>query len=69
MSPRDSHAAHVKAVTALSRAGEHAALLQADQLLACRAKGEAFVGFVEGSMAFAPTFKVGTPVDPHLAPT
>ena len=31
---------------------------QADQLRAAREAGDAFVGFSEGYMAFAPTFKV-----------
>lgn len=34
------------------------ALMAADQLCFCRTKGEAFAGFVEGSYAFSPTFKV-----------
>ena len=34
------------------------ALLDADQLKSCISKGEAFVGYSEGTTTFSPTFKV-----------
>ena len=53
-----THAVHVRAVTALSEAGEYSALMMCDQLYAARRLGDAFVSFQEGPMCFAPTFKV-----------
>jgi len=53
-----SHAEHVEAVVDMARHGRFAEMLRADQLLAARAAGDAFVGFVEGAMPFGPTFKV-----------
>ena len=52
------HSAHVQAVADLVEAAEWEALLGADQLRAAAAAGDAFVGFDEGRIAFAPTFKV-----------
>jgi len=49
---------HHGQVLRLVEQGDWGALLGADQLAASRAAGEAFVGFEEGPIAFAPTFKV-----------
>ncbi len=38
-----------------------ATLLECDQLNMCKAKGDAFVGFSEGKIAFKPTFKAREP--------
>ncbi|EOD19372.1 hypothetical protein EMIHUDRAFT_242932 [Emiliania huxleyi CCMP1516] len=51
-------AAQFDHVLRLVEQGDWGALLGADQLAASRAAGEAFVGFEEGPIAFAPTFKV-----------
>jgi len=40
---------------ALASAGDVAALLATDELNGCRAAGDAFAGFAEGAVAFAPT--------------
>ena len=51
-------AAPLLQVLRLVEQGDWGALLGADQLAASRAAGEAFIGFEEGPIAFAPTFKV-----------
>lgn len=51
-------AAPLLQVLRLVEQGDWGELLGADQLAASRAAGEAFVGFEEGPIAFAPTFKV-----------
>jgi len=50
--------AHHKAVLELIEKKAYDQLLAADQLNMCKAEGEAFAGFREGTMNFAPTFKV-----------
>jgi hypothetical protein len=55
---KQRHASHVSAAISLAAAGEYETLLRADQLCASRASGDAFVGFKEGRIDFAPTFKV-----------
>lgn len=50
--------AHHKAVLELIEKKAYDQLLAADQLNMCKAAGEAFAGFREGTMTFAPTFKV-----------
>ena len=52
------HGAHVKAVEGLVKQEAWSALLEADQLKKSQKDGDAFVGFTEGTMAFAPTFKL-----------
>ena len=42
----------------LVEAADWAQLMRADQLKAAQQAGDAFVGFSEGEMNFAPTFKV-----------
>ena len=42
----------------MARDGRYDDLMRADQLRACQASGEAFVGFQEGRYGFMPTFKV-----------
>lgn len=54
----DPHSSHVQAVVELVEGQEWDALIAADQLQAAQRAGDAFVGFEEGAMAFAPTFKV-----------
>jgi hypothetical protein len=43
--------------------GDFAALLEADQLAITRRRGEAFVGFTEGAVRFAPTYKLDPGTD------
>ena len=50
--------ARVAAVSQMCAEGQYAELQRADELRHARANGESFVNFVEGSMAFPPTFKV-----------
>ena len=49
---------HFASVSKLIDASDWKALMAADQLRSCQAKGEAFAGFTEGQCDFAPTFKV-----------
>ena len=54
----ESKAAHWRAVSDMVEAEKWEELMEADGLRAARRAGEAFHGFSEGEMAFAPTFKV-----------
>ena len=52
------HAAHHAAVSDMIERRDWSQLLAADQLRDAQRRGNAFVGFAEGDMGFAPTFKV-----------
>ena len=54
-------AAHHAKVLKLVDSEDWATLLECDQLNMCKAKGDAFVGFSEGQIAFKPTFKAREP--------
>ena len=56
--PYAEETAHHQAVLRLIEDGAWSQLLAADQLNMCKAHGEAFHGFREGSADFQPTFKV-----------